>query len=296
MLLAENYCIGGRSEVHQKKMEVHLVSVMHPVVSDRLFLCQGVDILPDGATFLRFMPEQSIRYYPLCDDFGPMNFTSIVKFIRQLDNELVTNPDCTFFYCVESCKRDLTNAVFLLGAYMIFLLALTVDEVSDSFSWLDRTLIEPYRDATFAEADFGLTLEDCWGGLAKGIEQGWVDLPSSPDEDYRWGLIDVDEYAHYDDPINGDLHEVVPGKFIAFQGPVDLGGDLYRDDERGLPAPTSCWAPVQSHSVSTQSQLVSTNINSVLDDQVGCLFQASKVTSSCDSSRQKAFWLVVVQI
>jgi hypothetical protein len=26
-----------------------------------------------------------------------------------------------------------------------------------------------------------------------------------------WGMIDADEYAHYDSPLNGDLHEVVPG-------------------------------------------------------------------------------------
>ena len=213
-------------------MDAH--SVMHAVIADRLYVCQGVDFLPEGERFLRFEPEDSIQYFPLCDDFGPMNLASVVKFVRQLDSELEQHPDCTFFYSVDMGPRPLTNAVFLLGAYLILRLDLTVDEVSDSFSWLDRTLIEPYRDATFAEADFGLTLEDCWGGLAKGIEQGWVDLPSSPDEEYRWGLIDVDEYAHYDDPINGDLHEVVPGKFIAFQGPVDLDGDLYRDDERGF--------------------------------------------------------------
>ena len=210
------------------------VSVMQMILSDRLFVCQGVDILPDGEKFLRFVPDECIQYYPLCDDFGPMNLASVVKFVRQLDAELEAKPDCTFFYCIDSGKRSLTNAVFLLGTYMILRLDLTVDEVSESFSWLDREAIEAYRDATFAESDFDLTLEDCWGGLAKGIERGWVDLPSSPDEEYRWGLIDVDEYEHYDNPINGDLHEVVPGKFIAFKGPVDLGGEEYRDDERGF--------------------------------------------------------------
>jgi hypothetical protein len=36
-------------------------------------------------------------------------------------------------------------------------------------------------------------------------------------------MIDVDEYAQYLSLINGDLHEIVPGKFIAFKGPQDLG-------------------------------------------------------------------------
>lgn len=29
------------------------------------------------------------------------------------------------------------------------------------------------------------------------------------------------EYFYYDDPFNGDMHEVVPRKFVAFRGPVD---------------------------------------------------------------------------
>ncbi len=39
--------------------------------------------------------------------------------------------------------------------------------------------------------------------------------------------MDVDEYEHYDDPLNGDLHGVEPGKFLAFKGPQDLGGALF---------------------------------------------------------------------
>ena len=30
---------------------------------------------------------------------------------------------------------------------------------------------------------------------------------------------DKNEYFYYDDPENGEFHEVVPGKFIAFKGP-----------------------------------------------------------------------------
>ena len=211
------------------------MSTMHAVISDRLYVCQGVDILPEGERYRKFVPEESIHYFSLCDDFGPMNLASVVSFVLQLDDELEAYPECIFFYCVDAGKRALTNAIFLLGSYMILRLHLNVKEVSNSFSWLNRKVLEPYRDATFSASDFDLTLEDCWGGLAKGIDKGWLALPSSSDEDYRWGLIDVDEYGHYDDPLNGDLHEVVPGKFIAFKGPVDLGDEgMYKDDERGF--------------------------------------------------------------
>ena len=42
------------------------------------------------------------------------------------------------------------------------------------------------------------------------------------------------EYEHYDDPRNADLHVVVPGKLIAFRGPIDLGGRRLLDDSDGL--------------------------------------------------------------
>lgn len=43
----------------------------------------------------------------------------------------------------------------------------------------------------------------------------------------RVGDFDVEEYFYYDHPLHGDMHEVVPGKFIAFRGP---SGDSARDD------------------------------------------------------------------
>ena len=50
------------------------------------------------------------------------------------------------------------------------------------------------------------------------------------------GRIDIAEYEHYDDPLNGDLHEVVPGKFVALKGPKDLNGLDFLDDSSGYRA------------------------------------------------------------
>jgi cell division cycle 14 len=209
-----------------------ITSTMQEVIQGRLYLCQGVDILPDGDMFRSFKPDASIQYHPICDDFGPLNMSSIIKFCRQLEFELEAHASCVLFYSVEPGSRELTNAVFLLGAYMILHLAYSVEAVSDSFEWA-APRVEGYRDATFSSPDFSLTLADCWKGLAKGIQHGWVDKPASSD-DYQFGAIDVDEYEHYDNPLNGDLHEVVPGKFIAFKGPIDLGGSLYQDRDQGF--------------------------------------------------------------
>ena len=48
-----------------------------------------------------------------------------------------------------------------------------------------------------------------------------------------WGKIHIDQYRHYEDPGNGDLQEVVPGKFVAFKGPVELGRREYCDTTSG---------------------------------------------------------------
>ena len=131
---------------------------------------------------------------------------------------------------MQKKKRSLTNAVYLLGAYMILKLNFAPSQVERRFSFLDRSSLESYRDATFVLPDFRLHLVDCWRGLAKGKARGWVQHGGSG---YMWGAIDVDEYRHYDSPANGNLHEVVPGRFVAMQGPEDLGGAEYRDGAAG---------------------------------------------------------------
>ena len=196
------------------------------MLNDSLYLAQGVDSLPLFA-FRIFKPDPVIEYLPLCDDFGPMNMACVTRFITQLQNELVDFPDDRHFYCVEDGKRSLTNAVFLLGCYQLLILDQSVDEISDCFSWMKPEHFEEYRDATFAVPTFRLTLVDCWRALDKAKMLGWVGMP---DPDGFCGTLDIREYAHYDQPYEGDLHEVVPGKLIAFVGPTDIGEELYLDD------------------------------------------------------------------
>ena len=109
---------------------------------------------------------------------------------------------------------------------MILKQEMAPQHVFDHFKWLDQALLEPYRDATYFRSDFDLHLIDCWRGLDKGKALGWVRYAGAA---YLWGEIDIDEYRHNDSPANGNLHEVVPGKFVALQGPVDLGGAEYAD-------------------------------------------------------------------
>ena len=75
----------------------------------------------------------------------------------------------------------------------------------------------PYRDATWCQSPYDLTLLSCWQGLRRAIQAQLY----SPD------TFDEDEYFYYDHPENGDMHEVVTGKFFAFKGPTDNKQSYY---------------------------------------------------------------------
>eukprot|EP00292_Cryptomonas_paramecium_P012152 CAMPEP_0113707778 /NCGR_PEP_ID=MMETSP0038_2-20120614/28597_1 /TAXON_ID=2898 /ORGANISM="Cryptomonas paramecium" /LENGTH=298 /DNA_ID=CAMNT_0000633375 /DNA_START=1 /DNA_END=893 /DNA_ORIENTATION=- /assembly_acc=CAM_ASM_000170 len=202
------------------------------VLKDRFYICQNMEKPPESKNAKVFVPDEAIQYYSLCDDFGPLNMSSIMKFVRQLDEEMTKYPSMTFFYAVENGVRNLTNAVFLVGAFLIFTMKFTIEDLKLAFIWADSSKIQHYRDATYSKPTFHLTLEDCWLGLMKGIDQGWV-VYDTQTRSFE-GKIDDAEYDHYENPLNGDFHFVVPDKFIAFKGPVDLGDKEYDDDDQGF--------------------------------------------------------------
>ena len=69
-----------------------------------------------------------------------------------------------------------------------------------------------------------LRLQDCIRALHRAKHIGWVDFTHGPNR------FDNVEYRQLDNPLNADMHVVVPGKLILMCGPHDLpGGALWRD-------------------------------------------------------------------
>jgi cell division cycle 14 len=196
-------------------------------VFDRVCLAQHVAEFTSTKKFRCFRPLEKLAYQPYCDDFGPMNLLSIANFIKMLDQQLDVYSTSKIVFCIEDGRRALTNAVFLLGAYMILRNKVSSNDAVQSFDWLEEHMIESYRDATFALPDFGLTLGDCWRGLECGMLKGWIQHGNGS----LWGEVDLDEYQHLDNPLNADLHQMVPSKFVAFRGPIELTDTSYSDHE-----------------------------------------------------------------
>ena len=71
---------------------------------------------------------------------------------------------------------------------------------------------------------YDLHVKDCCSGLAKAIALASTGL-CDPNN------FNLDEYFYYDYPSNGDMHEVVNGKFFAFKSPLEnrkpLGNGRY---------------------------------------------------------------------
>ena len=204
-------------------------SILKAVIGDRFYVCQNVDILPEGDGFRRFYPT---RRFGTDYDYVNSRLPSLLRFIEQLECELEKYPLCIFFYCVEEGTPALENAVLMLGAYMILKLEMDLDAVCQCFSWMNPNIGTAHRNQGEFDTDFECILLDCWRGLVKGREIGWLACPE-PCAGYLWGHIDVDEYEHNDSPLNGCVHEVVPGKLLAFQSPRDIDGREYHDDEHG---------------------------------------------------------------
>ena len=175
-----------------------------------------------GLDFQIFRLDHTIRYDAFCDDFGPMDLSSIVDFSCSMDRELAHFPEKKIVFCADTGRRALTNAVFLLGAYMVIRQRKSPDQVAATLSCVDPTLLEPYRDASFSRGLFRLRLVDCWRGLDRARRLGWVRHGAAG---HLWGAVDVDEHRHYARPANGCIRAAVPGRVFLVDGPRTEGAE-----------------------------------------------------------------------
>jgi cell division cycle 14 len=156
------------------------------------------------------------EYIPFCDDFGPFNLTTVHEFVNAFHQKLESSESTTVI-CVDGTCRETTNATFLLGCYLVMIKNMNPEEVMSTFRVISFALC-PFRDSSFEEADFDIGLLDCWRAIFHSKQIGWIDK------------FDMEEFMHYDNPLEGDLHTIIPGKLIAFKGPKAMPmPQLYRD-------------------------------------------------------------------
>ena len=195
-----------------------------------IFIAQE-DSLPVGFEYQVFRTEKFLQYDTFYHGSGPVDMLSMVKFIKEFDKIVFqkgSNLPQKIICSAGHNRRSFTCTSFLLGAYMILKLELKSSHTSYCFRGINQDAFEPFKESGSSVSDFSLSLADCWQALERAKSHGWIGLPQ-PNAPYRWGQIDMDAFAYYNDPLNADMNEIIPGTLYAMRMPKDLAGNSHED-------------------------------------------------------------------
>ncbi|XP_060058125.1 dual specificity protein phosphatase CDC14A isoform X3 [Erinaceus europaeus] len=158
-----------------------------------------------------FSIDEELVYENFYADFGPVNLAMVYRYCCKLNKKLksysLSRKKIVHYTCFDQRKR--ANAAFLIGAYAVIYLKKTPEEAYRALLSGSNPPYLPFRDASFGNCTYNLTILDCLQGIRKGLQHGFFDFET----------FDVDEYEHYERVENGDFNWIVPGKFLAFSGP-----------------------------------------------------------------------------
>ncbi|KAI9999424.1 hypothetical protein NQD34_018223 [Periophthalmus magnuspinnatus] len=129
------------------------------------------------------------------------------KLNKKLKSYTLTRKRIVHYTSFDQRKRS--NVAVLIGGYAVIYLKKTPEEAYRALVSGSNASYLPFRDASFGNCTFNLTVLDCLQGVRKALQHGFFDFET----------FDVEEYEHYERVENGDLNWIVPGKFLAFSGP-----------------------------------------------------------------------------
>jgi len=189
-------------------------SFINLYVLDKLYWVSDLKPPQNFKNAFFFNVDNDLKYFPFNKDFGPLNLAMVHRYSRELarllrDKNYQENK--IFHYCTSEEPLDkLINGAFLMGAFMVIILKMSSDEAFEKFKPY-HSLLRSYRDASKGECFYNCTLLHCLQGLEHAVRFGWYDFRT----------FNVKEYEHYERVENGDLNWIIPGKFVAFMGPIE---------------------------------------------------------------------------
>ncbi|NWU38269.1 CC14A phosphatase, partial [Hylia prasina] len=158
-----------------------------------------------------FSTDEELVYENFYGDFGPLNLAMLYRYCCKLNKKLkyfsLSRKKIVYYTSFDQRKR--ANAAFLIGAYAVIYLKKTPEEAYRMLLSGSNPPYLPFRDASFGNCTYNLTILDCLQGVNKALQHGFFDFKT----------FDVDEYEHYERVENGDFNWIIPGKFLAFSGP-----------------------------------------------------------------------------
>ncbi|XP_062437052.1 dual specificity protein phosphatase CDC14A isoform X1 [Rhea pennata] len=182
-----------------------------PRLSDRLYFATLRSKPKSTVNTHYFCTDEELVYENFYGDFGPLNLAMLYRYCCKLNKKLksfsLSRKKIIYYTSFDQRKR--ANAAFLIGAYAVIYLKKTPEEAYRTLLSGSNPPYLPFRDASFGNCTYNLTILDCLQGINKALQHGFFDFKT----------FDVDEYEHYERVENGDFNWIVPGKFLAFSGP-----------------------------------------------------------------------------
>ncbi|KAJ7993267.1 hypothetical protein DPEC_G00270670 [Dallia pectoralis] len=214
------------------------------LIKDRLYFATLRSKPKSTANTHYFCTDDEFIYENFYADFGPLNLAMLYRYCCKLNKKLksftLTRKRIVHYTGFDQRKR--ANAAVLIGAYAVIYLKKTPEEAYRALISGSNASYLPFRDASFGNCTFNLTILDCLQGIRKALQHGFFDFET----------FDVDEYEHYERVENGDFNWIVPGKFLAFSGPHPKS-----KIENGYPlhAPEAYFPYFRRHNVTTVVRL-----------------------------------------
>lgn len=215
-----------------------------PFIKERLYFATLRSKPKSTANTHYFCTDDEFVYENFYADFGPLNLSMLYRYCCKLNKKLksftLSRKRIVHYTSFEQRKRS--NAAVLIGGYAVIYLKKTPEEAYRALISGSNASYLPFRDASFGNCTFNLTVLDCLQGIKKALQHGFFDFET----------FDVDEYEHYERVENGDLNWIVPGKFLAFSGPHPK-----TKIENGYPlhAPEAYFPYFRKHNVTTVIRL-----------------------------------------
>ncbi|XP_043842494.1 LOW QUALITY PROTEIN: dual specificity protein phosphatase CDC14B-like [Dromiciops gliroides] len=157
-----------------------------------------------------FSIDDEFEYENYFEDFGPLNLAMVYRYCSKINKKLkclkMTRKKIIHFTGPDQRKQ--ANAAFLMGCYIIIFLEKSPEDTYRVLLGGNLSYV-PFRDASFRNCTFYLTLLHCFQAVHKAVQYGFLNFEE----------FDLDDYEHYEKVENRDLNWIIPGQFFAFCGP-----------------------------------------------------------------------------
>lgn len=197
-----------------------------PIIDKRLYFASVNGTLCSTSVFECFNVDNTLTHDSFATDFGPLNLSCVYQFCSIVNNLLLSRKIVVYFCGIQPEK--LSNAVCLIGSFMIIYLGNTPSHVMDCLKHLGHFFVlflllskQPknkkknigpflgFCDATGGICRWELSVSACLHAIYKAHVANILNFQT----------FDVQAYEHYDCLDHGDLNVILPNKLIAFRTP-----------------------------------------------------------------------------